>query len=71
MWTNGLLYLELSHNRGVIFLILGLPSLKFESAAEISESLELLNLFKLTVKDLQTNTRTETKSYFIYCDLSS
>lgn len=47
-----ILYLELSHHRGILFLIFSLSSPKFESAAEVSESLELLNVVKFTVVNL-------------------
>lgn len=42
-------YLELSHHRWIIFLIFSLSSLEFESAAEISETLELKNPLQFSV----------------------
>lgn len=50
----GFFYLELSHHRGIIFLIFSLSSLEFESAAEISETLKLWNLLEVTVIHLKT-----------------
>lgn len=43
--TVTFLYLELPHHRGILILIFSLSSLKFESAAEISEAVELRIIF--------------------------
>lgn len=53
-------YLELSHHRGIIFLIFSLSSLEFESAAEISETLKLWNLLEFTVIHLKTTQHNNT-----------
>lgn len=76
---NWFLYLELSHHRGIVFLIFGLSSLKFESAAEICETLELCNLFEFTVINLKiakhnnhiTDWKWQISSFYDHLNLTS